>query len=92
MDCPKCVTIKRVDCSRNKNYTDGIEKDICKKKIKSVYCENVMRVYHEIKKNKANISMSIMNRIRDAKSSVITDYNQFLSVQLRFSFSPRLTG
>ncbi|CAB4417159.1 unnamed protein product [Rhizophagus irregularis] len=29
---------------------------------------------------------------RDAKSSVITDYNRFLSVRLRFGFSPRPTG
>ncbi|CAG8752085.1 protein FAR1-RELATED SEQUENCE 5 [Rhizophagus irregularis DAOM 181602=DAOM 197198] len=39
--------------------------DICKKKVKSVYRENVMRAYREIGKNKANTPMGIMNRIEN---------------------------
>jgi len=36
--------------------------DICKKKVKSVYHENVMKAYCEVGKNKANMPMGLMNR------------------------------
>jgi hypothetical protein len=36
--------------------------DICKKKVKSVYRENIMKIYREVGKNKANTPMGIMSR------------------------------
>ena len=36
--------------------------DICKKKVKSVYRENVMKAYREVGKIRANMPMGIMNR------------------------------
>ncbi|CAB4419324.1 unnamed protein product [Rhizophagus irregularis] len=55
----------RIHIAETKIIPDGVEKDICKKKVKSVYRENVMRAYREIGKNKANTPMGIMNRIEN---------------------------
>jgi hypothetical protein len=46
--------------------------DICKKKVKSIYRENVMKAYREIGKNKANMPMGIMSRFESFQVILLT--------------------
>ena len=51
--------------------------DICKKKVKSVYRENVMKVYREVGKNKANTPMGLMNRFETFQVTIYLIFNFF---------------
>lgn len=52
--------------------------DICKKKVKSIYRENIMKVYREIGKNKANSPMGIMCRFETFQVTIFLIFIIFI--------------